>query len=78
MFILQCFVKVLDLDYFDIQILVKLFQFISVSVFFQHFEDILKIPRYTNNHDNFGHYYCGVKCSYRYIPIILYNTFIYG
>ena len=49
-------------------ILVKLFQFISVSVFFQHFEDILRIPCYTDNHDSFGHYYHGMKCSYRYIP----------
>ena len=43
----------------------KLFQFISVSVYFQHFEDILKIPWYA---DNFGHHYCDVKCSHRYIP----------
>ena len=46
----------------------KLFQFISVSVFFQHFEDILKIPRYTDNRDIFCHYYRGLKFSYRYIP----------
>ena len=62
MLILQCFVKVLDLDYSNISI--------SVSVFFQHFEDILKIQRYTNNRDNFGHYYRGVKFSYRYTPCL--------
>ena len=28
---------------------------------------ILKIPWYTDNHDNFGHYYHSVKHSYRYI-----------
>ena len=52
----------------QIYILGKLFQFISVSLFFQHFEDILKIPQYTDNCDNFGHYYRGVKFSYHCIP----------
>ena len=36
-------------------------EIISVYQFFQHFEDILKIPQYTDYRDNFGHYYCGVK-----------------
>ena len=40
-----------------------------ISVFFQYFEDILKIPVYTNNRDHFSHYYRGIRCSYRYFPI---------
>ena len=45
--------------------------YFNVSVyqfFFQHFEDILKIPQYSDNRDNFGHHYCSAKFSYRYIP----------
>ena len=49
----------------------EIIQFIRVSVFFQHSEDILKIRWYTNNHDNFGHYYRGVKFSYLYIPTLI-------
>ena len=38
---------------------------IHISVF----EDILKIPVYTNNRVNFGHYYRGMRCSNPYFPI---------
>ena len=37
-------------------------------MFFLHFENILKILRYTDNRGNFGHYYRSVKFSYCYIP----------
>ena len=49
----------------------EIIQFIRVSVFFQHSEDILKISWYTNNHDNFGHCSRGVKFSYLYIPTLI-------
>ena len=48
--------------------MVESIQFIRVSVFFQHFEEILKIPWYTDNRGNFGHYCRGVKYSYCFIP----------